>query len=334
MRQVLAFVLVPSWLMARVPPTPHHVAGAPTDQRTPAEGTVRAGAFYSRALGVRKHFFVYLPPSYERTHRRYPVVYLLHGLGGSESDWLTHGGIDAVLDSLVTTGMPEAIIVMPDADDGWYTTWARQVPYRACLDATRGEAAERGCVQHQRYDEYIAKDLVAYVDSHYRTLAEPDHRAIGGLSMGGFGAVLLALRFPGTFAAAFSHSGALSALYIGGSPFTAPARYAQQFDQLRDSTGNVWSGFLRYFGEDLEDWRANEPAFLLEALVARGSHLPAIFFDCGASDDLLPQNQAFDWELTRLGIAHQFAVWPGAHTWRYWNAHVRESLPWAVEQIA
>jgi putative tributyrin esterase len=145
--------------------------------RTEAQGhgTTRGDAFMSQALGV---------------------VYYLHGLGGHETDWLAQGAIDAVADSLIGAGMREAIVVMPDGDDSWYSAWVNPPAYETCRDSVLREAAERACVRTFRYDDYIAHDLVSYVDAHYRTRADRAHRGIGGLSMGGYGALKLALAEP------------------------------------------------------------------------------------------------------------------------------------------
>lgn len=291
-------------------------------------GTIRGDAFSSSALGVTKHFMVYLPPSYDtQRRRRYPVVYYLHGLGGHETDWLAQGGIDVVADSLIHGGMREAIIVMPDGDDGWYSGWASPLSYQTCVDSLLREAAERTCVRSFRYDEYIAHDLVSYVDGRYRTLADRRHRGIGGLSMGGYGAFKLALAYPQIFAAAASHSGVLS-LLLTSRAREMPPRYATTVDTLLhgffERTGP------QLYGRNLATWQANDPTTLATRLKASGGPMPALFFDVGTSDGLLPQNQALDFELTRLRIAHTYVEHPGAHTWRYWNAHVRESLPWLV----
>jgi S-formylglutathione hydrolase FrmB len=195
------------------------------------------------------------------------------------------------------------------------------------------EAASRFCVAHQRYDDYIARDLVAYVDRHYRTLASRAHRGIGGLSMGGYGAVTLALRYPEVFAAAASHSGVVSPLYIGAHPFVAPATYAQSIDTLAALRTPFLSRYEMFWGTDLARWRENDPAQLAAALVRRGAVMPALYLDDGADDPFLEQNRALDWELTRLGVAHDFHVYPGAHNWRYWHAHVGESLAWMAAQI-
>lgn len=291
-------------------------------------GTVRGDAFMSPALGVTKHFMVYLPPSYERSPgRRYPVVYYLHGLGGHETDWLAQGGIDVVADSLIAAGMREAIIVMPDGDDGWYSNWVSPLPYETCRDSLLREAPERTCVRRFHYDDYIARDLVSYVDSRYRTQADRAHRGIGGLSMGGFGAFKLAFAYPEVFGAAASHSGVLSMLLVSSAQ-QLPPRYATTVDTLLH--GFFQRTGPQLFGRDLATWQANDPTTLATRLRATGRPMPAIFFDCGTADGLLPQNRVMDWELTRLGIAHEYHEHPGAHTWRYWNEHVRESLPWML----
>ena len=183
---------------------------APAQQR----GTVTMDVFRSGALGVRKDYLVYLPPSYAaQPLRRFPVAYYLHGAWGSEDDWVQKGALDVVMDSLIAAGMPEMIVVMPDGDDGFYTTWATIYKWRLCPVRTDlREPAARYCVRDPRYDAYIARDLVRHIDATYRTLADARHRGIAGLSMGGFGALALAVEYPDLWAAAASHSGALELL--------------------------------------------------------------------------------------------------------------------------
>ena len=278
---------------------------------------------------------VYLPPSYGRdTTRRYPVAYYLHGLSGAEADWVAKGGIDMAADSLFAAGAPEMIIVMPDGDDGWYTTWARQFSFRSCADTLRIEAPDRHCVERQRYDEYIARDVVAFVDARYRTLPAREHRGIAGLSMGGYGALSLALHFPDVFSAAASHSGVLAPLYTGPRPFAEPARFAATVDEVRPTAGGFWPRYLNYWGTDLGRWHEADLARTAEALQRRRVTMPALFIDCGVDDGFIDQNRALHSELTRMRIEHAYKEWPGAHSWRYWSTHVRESLAWMGTRIA
>ena len=304
-------------------------------------GTVHEDVFFSDALGVRKRLVVYLPAAYAHDRaRRFPVVYYLHGLGGTETDWLSKGSLDATADSLFAGGRAPMIIVMPDGDDGWYTTWIDQVPFGRCADTLRAESPNRYCVEHERYDDYVGRDVVAYIDAHYRTLADRSHRGVAGLSMGGYGAMILALRHPETFGAAASHSGVVSPMYVGPHPFRAPAQYAATVKDLESATGGFWPRYVRFWGTDLARWREADPATAAASLVSplslasRAGPIPALFFDCGRDDPFIDQNRALDAELTRLRIPHAYGEWPGAHTWRYWSTHVAESLAWMATRLS
>ncbi|MDQ6885725.1 MAG: esterase family protein [Gemmatimonadota bacterium] len=303
-----------------------------------APGRVQLDSFWSPALGTRKQYVVYLPPSYAaRSGRRYPVAYYLHGVFGSERDWTRSGHLDAAMDSLLAAGGREMIIVMPDGDDGFYTTWNSLGSYSSCLASTREvtkEPSSTYCVPWPHYDEYIARDLVAHVDSVYRTIADRAHRGIAGLSMGGYGAISLALRYPDVFAAAASHSGVISPLYAGPHPFAVPPRYATDMDSLRAGWGRMWRYVDGVFGRDSAGWLARDPRRLAERLVRAGKPIPAIFIDVGTEDRLADENRAFHWELSRLAVPSSYAEWPGRHDWAYWSSHVGQSLAWLMEHIA
>ncbi len=308
-----------------------------------ARSTLHA-SFWSQALGTRKNYLVYLPPSYGvESGRRYPVAYYLHGLWGAETDWTEKGRLDVVMDSLISAGGREMIVVMPDGDDGWYTTWNFLGDYAGCRrahtpaarDSVRVEDAATYCVPWPKYDDYIARDLVAHVDSTYRTIARRESRGIAGLSMGGYGAITLALRYPDVWAAAASHSGVLSPLYAGGHPFTPPAVYASDEGTLRRQWQRFWFSIGPAFGRDTVGWWARDPVRIARrAKQAAGAMLPALYADVGTEDDLLDENRAFRAELASSGIAVTYAEWPGGHNWPYWQAHVGESLKWLGEQLA
>ena len=212
-------------------------ANAPAARRATgtAQGTVRTDTLWAQSLGIRKALTVYLPPSYGKSpSRRYPVLFYLHGLYGNERNWVEQGALSRTLDSLAAAGKPEAIVVMPDGDDGWYTTWNQLIDASVCRsDTTRREPAATYCVPWPHYDDYIANDIVSHVDRHYRTIPQRASRGIAGLSMGGYGAITLALTYPHVFGAAASHSGVLSPRYLGPKPYGAPARYAMTKEELR-----------------------------------------------------------------------------------------------------
>lgn len=317
------------------PPAPGPApASAPT--AAPTAGRVVVDSFWSPALGARKRFVVYLPPSYDRSPaRRYPVAYYLHGLGGSETNWSRLGGLPTAADSLARLGRPELIVVMPDGDDSWYTTWNALGNAEACrADTTRREPAASYCVPWPHYDDYVAHDLVARVDSTYRTRADRAHRAVAGLSMGGYGAVTLALRYPEVYAAAASHSGVLAPLFAGPRPFVAPARWAPSVDSLRVLYRGYWTTLPLAMGRDTAAWWARDPGRLAARVRReRPRLLPALFADVGTEDGLLEQNRAFRATAAALGVPLAYAEWPGAHTWAYWRAHVGESLAWVGERV-
>ncbi len=313
---------------------------APGTATDSIHGSVITDTLWSQALGAKKAVVVYLPASYAKSPaRRYPVAYYLHGLWGNERNWTKQGEINLVMDSLVAAGRPEMIIVMPDGDDGWYTTWNTLVTFDACRKALPAdhEKADTYCVPWQHYDDYIARDLVQFTDKKYRTQASREHRAIAGLSMGGYGAMSLALEYPDLFAAAASHSGVVSPLYMGPRPFDGHARWAKDGAELEAGYGpRFWPSFWPAFGRDTAAWWSRDPGRRLEKLVAsKGTTAaPALFADCGTEDGLVDQNRAFKWKVEQLGLHMVYHEWPGKHEFPYWRAHVGESLNWIGSEIA
>lgn len=298
-----------------------------------AHGTVRTDTLWAQSLGINKALTVYLPPSYATNRsQRYPVLYYLHGLGGNERNWVDNGHLDRTLDSLIAAGQPEAIVVMPDGDDSWYTTWAALPDLAGCrADSTRKEREATYCVPWPHYDDYIAFDVVQHVDRHYRTKADRAHRGIAGLSMGGYGAITIALTYPNEFAAAASHSGVLSPRLLAGGG------YATTDAAFRATAKNLWRTMSMAFGHDTIGWNMREPNKMAQRVLANPrtqSLMPSLRIDCGVDDPYLGQNRDFRQTLQRLGVSHQYAEWPGAHTWAYWTSHAAESLHFLLAAVA
>lgn len=300
-------------------------------------GSVVTDTLWSQALGAKKAVVVYLPPSYgQERSRRYPVAYYLHGLAGTEVDWTKSGHLNEVMDSLVTAGGPEMIVVMPDGDDGWYTTWNSLVTIETCRrTAPARESADTYCVPWQHYDDYITRDVVQFADRKYRTRADRRHRAIAGLSMGGYGTMALAFEYPELFAAAASHSGVLAPLYMGPAPFDGHPQWAQDGTALEKGWGRVWPLIAPAFGRDTAAWWSRDPGRRLERLIAKKGRasVPALFADCGTEDGLVNENRAFKWKADQQGMPIVYHEWPGKHDWPYWRSHVGESLRWIGTQI-
>lgn len=322
-------------LLCTAQPAP--VAAASPGSHPSTRGSIVPDTLWSQALGIRKRVMVWLPPSYSsQPARRYPVAYYLHGAFGDETNWLTYGRLAATLDSLVASGAPEMIVVMPDGDDGFYTTWNVLGDWPGCRRNRPPNAEPAGayCVPWPHYDDYVARDLVQFIDRRYRTMADRRHRGIAGLSMGGYGAITLATRYPDVFSAAASHSGVLAPVTGGGRIRVPRDRF--DLDSLRASWDpGLWRLAAPVFGKDSVGWAARDPALLTWRLRRTNPQLmPALYVDCGTEDFLLHQNRAFRDAISASGGQLWYEERPGSHTWDYWRRHAGKSAAWLAARLA
>ena len=147
---------------------------------------VKTVEFNSESVGRKMKYNVFLPAHYEETTDRYPVLYLLHGLTSNYTAWAR------MAVGTYARGY-DLIVVMPDVGNSWYVNWSK---------------SEEG--QKNNWEDAIVKDLIGHVDATYRTVARREGRAINGLSMGGYGGLMLGLRHPDLFCSIGSESGALA----------------------------------------------------------------------------------------------------------------------------
>ncbi len=235
---------------------------------------------------------VYLPPSYDAPgarERRYPVVFLLHGWPGGDGNWPGEGRATETLDSLIATGrIPEVIAVMPNASG---IGFLGRSMYVNSYDGT------------SRMEDFIVRDLVAWVDGSFRTRPGPRFRALIGLSEGGSAAVNLAFKHPDVFGACGSHSGDFRLdRGMGEHKILGPE-----------------PGATRLLQE-------NSPLAYVERNAPRLAGM-SIYFDCGLGDGgELEQNREMHLKLTALGVPHTYNEFPGGHGWGYWKRHLHESL--------
>ena len=201
---------------------------------------VQDGAFHSAALDREMKYRILLPCGYQTGSGRFPVLYLLHGLYGDYLNWDTRTNLERYAQRY------ELIVVMPDAGDSWYTNSATD--------------------PKDKFEDYIAKDLVAEIDGKFRTLRSRHARAIAGLSMGGYGALKIALRYHDDFAFAGSLSGALN----------APQDLGDKKPEFRDQ-------LLKVFGPPGSAVRADNNVFSLlqSASAERSSLLLSGMWKCG-----------------------------------------------------
>ncbi len=307
------------------PPTP-----APAAPASPSR--VATASFASPSLGVDKRYVVYLPAGYDGGDRRFPVIYMLHGLSGNETMWPDKGNLKETADWL---GLA-AIVVMPDGDSSFYVNWASPVDPATCTGNPFNprEKAEDYCVKQARYEDYVTKDLIEHVDATYRTIPEARARGIGGLSMGGFGALALGLRHPELFSAVASHSGVDALLYAGPHP------YEQGKEQILEDVSQwgkdfePFGGFMRaIFGSDAANWRAHDPA-VLAPKVAQTKQ--ALYLDCGTEDGFALHDgmQYLHDVLGAAGVAHTYYLGPGAHNFGFWRERLDDSLVFFAAHFA
>jgi len=166
---------------------------------------VRAMNFRSDALGRAMPYSIYLPPGYDMSTRHYPVLYMLHGMSGTNDEWRGYGIFDTADRMIRAREMRPLIIVLPQGDKAYWVDHALPTDKEA-------------------WGRYMAKDVVANVDARFRTLSDSQHRAIGGVSMGAHGAMQLAMNYPDIFSVVGAHSLVLRRYD------TAPAYFGSQAD--------------------------------------------------------------------------------------------------------
>lgn len=299
-------------------------------------GKVVTQTFASAALGVEKSVVIYLPGGYDTGTKRYPVYYYLHGLGGDETNWSEGGKLDETADAL---GL-EAIVVMPDGDDGFYADSAKPVDYDACMKDGAGlffpeRKHKETCVRASKYETYITKDLIAFIDTTYRTIPAREARGIAGLSMGGFGALQLGMRHPDLFVAAASHSGVDALLYGGPIPYEkGKVVTLTDVKTWGDGLGPFGTWIRGIFGSDIANWRSYDPAALAMKLDPKTG--PALYLDCGTEDGFRLNNhmQYLHDLLLDRGIEHAYYLGPGGHDFKFWSVRVRNSLEWLRGKVA
>jgi putative tributyrin esterase len=248
------------------------------------ESSPREAVFHSASLDRDMHYLVLLPQDYGNGSS-FPVLYLLHGLYGDYKNWGTRTGIEGYAKTM------SFLIVMPDADNSWYTN-STSVP-------------------HDKFEDYITKDLISEIDAKYLTIREKRGRAIVGLSMGGYGAVKLAIRYPELFRFAGSLSGA----------FNAP----KNLDRLRPEFA---AKLVEVFGNAKNETRQQNDIFLL---LKTAHDDPYFYLACGAADFFLNTNRALAAQLSSQKVPYEYHETAGGHTWEYWDSALSPMLQ-AVER--
>jgi enterochelin esterase-like enzyme len=272
--------VVPAATVAATPratPSAAPVSAVPT-----SGGYLKDAEFVSKALGRAMPYGIYLPPTYDsEPGRRYPVLYMLHGGGGHYSEWVAYGLPERAEDLTWDGQIQPLIIVMPQGDQSFWANHSRS--------------------DDERWGDYVAFDLVEHIDATYRTIPDAASRAIGGLSMGGFGALQLAFNHPDIFGTVGGHSPALHD-YKDLSDLFTPAAF-KEVDPV-------------------------ELAARLDPATA-----PTIWVDAGADDELADRTIVLAIRLDGRGIGHRVRILPGRHSADYWTKRTGDYLRFYSQSV-
>lgn len=273
---------------------------------------------------------IYLPPHYDETTNRYPVIYYLHGFYWSDSLLIASDHFDQVLDKGINSGkIRPVIVVMPNE----YTLYRGSFYTNSTLTGN--------------WADFTAKDVVNYVDEHFRTIPNRDSRGISGHSMGGHGAIKAGMLFPGVFSSVYAFSPAVLGLAEEFGPGNEAYKRVQQIktkDELlggNDFFANILIAIGRayspnpskppfyadlpytYSGDSvvtnskvLELWKKNSPIYMLDRYADSLRKLKAIKFDWGRNDEFrhIPITcLLFSKKLEKLGIYHYAEEYIGTH---------------------
>jgi len=250
----------------------------------------------STILNGERKYAIYLPPDYETSQRSYPVLYLLHGGGDDQTGWVQFGEVLHIADKAINKGeATPMIIAMPDAYTG----------RRGYYNDVRGE---------WRYEDFFFEEFMPYIENTYRIKDEKRYRAVAGLSMGGGGSFIYALRRPDLFSSACPLSASTGSLTI---------------DDARQRLER--SGVEGLRDEEVENYYKRYSVLpLIAATPAEDIKSVRWFIDCGDDDFLYEGNSLVHIALHKKEVPHEFRIRDGGHTWTYW----RESLPVVLSFIS
>ena len=272
---------------------------------------------------------VYLPPGYAKNgNQRYPVVYFLHGYrshgsGYTNALWASDGA-----DKDIASGAAkEMIVVFPDAYTKWEGSFYVNSP-------TTGD-----------WETFITRDLVEYIDGHYRTMASRDSRGLAGHSMGGYGTLRIGMRHPDLYAAIY----AMSSCCMLTNPYVSPTPTGgSQFPKINEALAAAWAPNPKnppnFFDLPVKDgqvvpevaakYLANAPLALVDQYATNLKKYRGFAMDVGTEDSLITSNQQMDAELTRLGVPHTFETYSGTHMSNIKDRWVEKVVPFFSSNLA
>lgn len=255
----------------------------------------------SAVLGDAVEYSIYLPEGYGTSERSYPVLYLLHGYTDDETGWTQFGEVKQITDEAGTRiGVTDMIIVMPDAGVSWYIN------------------NHDGSVN---YEDFFTRELIPHIDETYRTRATKEFRAVAGLSMGGYGALIMATKHSELFTAAAPLS---AAVFLDDEMTEMPQ------ERWNNTFGPPFGGGLEGNERLTDHYRENSIIDIMGSGDPEVLNSVDYYIDCGDDDFLIRGNMELYNTMVQNEINAEFRVRDGAHTWDYW----RTALPDVLEFVS
>ena len=262
------------------------------------QGTViEENAVKSSILKKDVPYAIYLPYDYNTSQRTYPVVYLLHGLGDNHGSWVQFGEINRYADKAIADGtIPPMIIVMPEGDSSWYiNSFADKV----------------------NYEDFFVKEFMPAIEKKYRIKSQKKYRGIAGLSMGGYGSLIYALKYPDLFAAAAP---------LSAGVFTDEELVDMTQEKYERRVGHLLGHGLKGKDRLNRGWFDNSVLKLVENKSTDDLSKVRYWIDCGDDDWLTNGNCLLHLALYNKNVPHEFRVRNGAHSWSYWRTGITDAL--------
>jgi enterochelin esterase-like enzyme len=263
-----------------------------------SQGTVKEKqVIKSSLLNKEVNYTIYLPADYYTSERKYPVTYLLHGYGDADDGWVQFGEINRLADAAIKDGkIPPMIIVTPDGFTSFY------------MNAANGSL---------NYEDFFIKELIPHIEKTYHVKAEKKYRGIAGLSMGGFGSMLYALKYPN--------------LFVAAAPLSAAVWTDSDCENMQEDMYNTYFGSS--VGKSLKGkdrltpfWHNNSVFSIIEKKTVEELSAVKYWIDCGDDDFLTVGNAQLHIALTNKKVPHEFRMREGAHNWTYWRTGVIDAL--------
>jgi S-formylglutathione hydrolase FrmB len=262
------------------------------------QGRVLEGQkFVSQKPSYTIEYSVYLPPDYETSQRSYPVLYLLHGFSDDETGWIQFGEAGRIADQCIDNGeAASCIIIMPNGKVTWY-----------CNNYDNSDP----------WEDVFIKGFIPYIEKQYRARPAREYRAISGLSMGGYGALMLSMRYPDLFSSCVAFSS-------GTIPDEGIVNMKDE--EYKELFGNIYGKNLVGDSRISEAWKNHSPLHLVASVDIEKLKTVRYYIDCGDDDFLYHGNSDLHVKMRDLGIPHEYRVRNGGHTWEYWRTGLPEGL--------